>query len=610
MARVWQSGWETNSSAASSGEWQNGTTFDTVTVRSGTYSGKCDQDTQFQSSAFSLATIIARDYVRFSALPASTARTFMRIFSDDAQIDAKIRSDGKVEVVRVGQGTDGPGTAVLSAGVWYRFELKAVKGATGSIELRIDGVADITATSVNTGTTNYTSYVALGPPGEALSFYHDDAAVDDTNFPGAGSIIQLIPNGDGTLNSWTSDGSSPHFDSGDDWPGAADDDTTYLYAPNVTDGTANFDLTSTPADFDAAAVNAIFTLIRARKEESVGAGGFPTIPTVAAGRVLSVLATNPAGTHTSPDLSSLTKNSGDLLIAIVITYDGNSTNAEFSSWGGSFTEFGDFATTTTMGIGMAYKFSTGSETGTFTVTSADTSANDSAFFLLSIAGAHASTPPEAGSYVTGTSAAADPGSFNPSGWDAENTLWIAVCGSGETGTGGSYTGVASAPANYGNYADTGISADVVGGVEGAVAFRQLNAASEDVGTFSVDVSNARNAAAVIAVRPPVDTADTVDLYTQLRRSDESTAITNELTVVTTAPTSYTTYHKLMTGTGSHTKAQWDAARLAIRQDYTQSGTVDTTSRLRVTAVAVSVDYIPGAVASAQPNRLTLLGVGA
>lgn len=228
---------------------------------------------------------------------------------------------------------------------------------------------------------------------------------------------------------------------------------------------------------------------------------FPTIPTVAAGRVLSVLATNPAGTHTSPNLSSLTKNSGDLLIAIVIIYDGNSTNAEFSAWGGSFTEFGDFATTTTMGIGMAYKWSTGGETGTFTVTSADTSSSDSAFFLLSIAGAHDTTPPEGGSYATNTSAAADPAAFNPAGWGAEDTLWIAVGGSGETGTGGAYTGIASAPTNYSDYADSGISADAVGGVEGAVAFRQLNAASEDVGTFSVDISNARNAAAVIAVRP-------------------------------------------------------------------------------------------------------------
>jgi hypothetical protein len=228
---------------------------------------------------------------------------------------------------------------------------------------------------------------------------------------------------------------------------------------------------------------------------------FPTIPTVAASRVLTTTGTTCASGQTFPNLSSLTKNSGDLLIAIVIIYDGNSTNAEFSSWGGGFTEFVDQATTTTMGIGAAYKWSTGSETGTFTVTSADTSTNDYCTILLSIPGAHASTPPEGSTIANDTTAAASAPSFNPSGWDAEDTLWIAVGASGETSLTGSFTGVASAPANYTDYAQTGISADAIGGVEGAVAFRQLNAASEDAGAFSVDTSNAKNSALIIAVRP-------------------------------------------------------------------------------------------------------------
>lgn len=234
---------------------------------------------------------------------------------------------------------------------------------------------------------------------------------------------------------------------------------------------------------------------------------FPTIPTAAAGRVLTTTGTTCASGQTFGDLSSLTKNSGDLLIAIVFIYDGNSTNAEFSSWGGGFTEFGDFATTTTVSIGCAYKWSTGSETGTFTVTSADTSTNDYATILLSIPGAHASTPPEAGGYANGTNAAADPGSLNPSGWGTEDTLWIAVAGIGETSTSGTFTGATGAPSTYSDYADTGISADVVGGMEGAVAFLQSAAASVDPGTFTSDTSNSRWGAITIAVRPAPVTHD-------------------------------------------------------------------------------------------------------
>lgn len=229
---------------------------------------------------------------------------------------------------------------------------------------------------------------------------------------------------------------------------------------------------------------------------------FPTIPTVAAGRILFTLNTAGGATKTFPNLSSLTKNAGDLLLAICVEYDGHSTDAEFSAWGGGFSETGDRAGTATMAIGVAHKWSTGSETGTFTVTTADTSANDSVLILMSIPGAHATTPPEVS--VMTTSAAAPPAvgtALNPGAWASEDTLWIAVAGSGETGTGGSYTAITAAPTNYTDLAASGITADVVGGVNAAVAFRQLNAASEAPGAWTADTSNARGAALVIAVRP-------------------------------------------------------------------------------------------------------------
>jgi len=234
---------------------------------------------------------------------------------------------------------------------------------------------------------------------------------------------------------------------------------------------------------------------------------FPTIPTSGAGRIIAVQSVAETGTtHTSPDLSSLTKNAGDLLIAIVLLYDGNSSNAEFSSWGGSFTEFGDFATTTTLSIGCAYKFSTGSETGTFTVTSSGSA--KAAFFLMSIAGAHPSTIPEAGGYATGTNANANPGSLDPAGWGTEDTLWIAVVGTGEDATAGSFTSPSAAPANFTSMFTRAANDDVVGSINAAVAFRQNTAGSEDPGTFTNDTSNIRWGAITIAVRPVADVAVT------------------------------------------------------------------------------------------------------
>jgi hypothetical protein len=232
---------------------------------------------------------------------------------------------------------------------------------------------------------------------------------------------------------------------------------------------------------------------------------FPTIPTSGAGRVLATLNTVGGATKTFPNLSSLTKNAGDLLIAICVEYDGNSTNAEFSGWGGSFTEFVDQATTTGMAIGCAYKWSTGSETGTFTVTTADTSTSDSVMILLSIPGAHPSTPPEGGAIANGTAAAADAGALDPSGWGAEDTLWIHIGAGGEVSGTGSFTGVEAVPTNYNNSPfDSTITADAVGGVNVRLGFRQLNASSENPGAGTYDLTNARNAALLLAVRPAAD----------------------------------------------------------------------------------------------------------
>jgi hypothetical protein len=231
---------------------------------------------------------------------------------------------------------------------------------------------------------------------------------------------------------------------------------------------------------------------------------FPTIPTTGAQTLLTTNQSTATTTHQFPSLTTLAQAAGDLMIAVIVTYNGGAANAQFSAWGGGFTEFVDQSanSTTVQSIGAAYKFADGTETGTFTVTTA--SSTRSVMFLMTIPGAHGSTLPEATAKANGTGAAADPAALNPANWDAEDTLWIAVGVNGETSLTGSFTGITAAPTNYTGYLDSGIiGGDVIGALEGAVAFRQLNAASEDVGTFTLDVGAAGNSALVIAVRPVV-----------------------------------------------------------------------------------------------------------
>jgi len=230
---------------------------------------------------------------------------------------------------------------------------------------------------------------------------------------------------------------------------------------------------------------------------------FPTIPTTAGSTILTAGQADTTAARTFPSLTSLTKSAGDLLIAIVVAYQATTTNATFGTWGASFTEFLDVGSsaTPTMAIGAAYKFSTGSETGTFTVTQATAVTGHACMFLMAIPAAHASAPPEGGVFTSGTSSSTDPGSFAPR-WGSADTLWITVSGNGETSTTGSFTGQSAVPTNYTpSVFPSAITTDVVGGITAGVAFRQLTAASEDVGPWSLDTSNTRNSTATIAVRP-------------------------------------------------------------------------------------------------------------
>ena len=238
---------------------------------------------------------------------------------------------------------------------------------------------------------------------------------------------------------------------------------------------------------------------------------FPTIPTVGASRVVTGVQTGTSGTRTFPSLTGLTKNAGDMLIAIIACYQ-NSSGAGapggtvFSAWGASFTEFCDQMTTnaSTMAVGMAYKISDGTETGTFTVTQAATPTGEAAFILLSIAGASQTSAPEVTTIVDGTASAADPPNLSPS-WGSEDTLWFQLACNGETSLAGSFTGVTAMTA-LSDFAATAISSDSIGGVNAAVGFAQLASPSNNLATATVDTSNARNSNITVAVRqfiPPL-----------------------------------------------------------------------------------------------------------
>lgn len=211
-----------------------------------------------------------------------------------------------------------------------------------------------------------------------------------------------------------------------------------------------------------------------------------------------VVATTNSGNDTTGTSHTVTLPgsiaAGDLLIVIFAT-DGNPTVTWPSGWDQAANNL--LATTasgTANTLTCKQRIADGSEGASITVT---TSASEwTAWSTLRITGWHGTTVAEAGA-ATGASTTANPPSLNPTGWDVEDTLWIA-CSSRDTGGTDDDDNTAH-PASY-----TAIH-NVLGGTNaGAVNLttsRRDNAVSaEDPGTYTAPTSEDW-VAATISIRP-------------------------------------------------------------------------------------------------------------
>jgi hypothetical protein len=177
---------------------------------------------------------------------------------------------------------------------------------------------------------------------------------------------------------------------------------------------------------------------------------------------------------------------GDLAIA-VFAVDGNPT---ISNWPSGWTQAFLASQGVTTTLEVRYRILDGSESN-FTLTTSAT--QQSAHQWLLVRGHHATTALAASVSAVGTDTTPNSASLNPADWDVEDTHWLTVFGH----DGGDITATA-APTNYTNLV-TRESAGP-GGCGLAIARRELAAASDDPGTFTLSGSDDW-VAVTIAIRP-------------------------------------------------------------------------------------------------------------
>ena len=134
-----------------------------------------------------------------------------------SQVHLIVDGDGHFEVLNnVGSSVAGVGATTLVSGTWYYIEFKAtINSSTGSVYVRVNGSAEISATGLNLAASgnNYVNGIRLGNatfsfPGVNESYTDDFVLMDSSGstmngFQGPLRIYSVLPNSDVANAGWT-----------------------------------------------------------------------------------------------------------------------------------------------------------------------------------------------------------------------------------------------------------------------------------------------------------------------------------------------------------------------------------------------------------------------
>ena len=258
-----------------------------------------------------------------------------------------------------------------------------------------------------------------------------------------------------------------------------------------------------------------------------GGSAFPQVET-----------TNTSATTTSSTSHTVSLptgiQSGELLIAMLGGYEFTQSSPVDVSWPGGWTEFYEEDASVPnlhLAVAGAYRQADGTEGSSITVTTNFSVLAAHNTYRISGAADPADQPPEAATIAyTDTASGIDPPSLTPTG-GAKNYLWLAVAGWRRTGV--------NEIVNPGSY--TGGIEDSSGGSSSGTRLRslsrQLNAASENPSTFTLDGNSERRVGATIAVHPADSSVDlTVRVHHTATDGTGATLITSASTTIDSGTT--------------------------------------------------------------------------
>lgn len=208
----------------------------TKAFNAGRFGGQCLSNSRYVGSGLVSSVALpstATTMIVGWAQNSMSATTYFEILTAANAVVASVRNNaGNPAVYNAAGSLVATGTSGAVTG-WHYYELKIiVNGASGSCELRVDGIEDIAATTGNFGSTAIGAIGLFINAGTALNI--DDIYVLDTTgdaptntFLGDVRVTTVMPTEPGTYSQWTPNGAAANWDCVND-PPPADSDTTYI----------------------------------------------------------------------------------------------------------------------------------------------------------------------------------------------------------------------------------------------------------------------------------------------------------------------------------------------------------------------------------------------
>jgi hypothetical protein len=293
MARLYQSGFELNSSKEFTLQSGAAATIDSSVKRTGAYSGKIASLSSATRAGFvvcftgvSNGPFFFRVYLRITTLP-SGDNTILSLINGTALTSTiaaciKLKSNGTLILCNATGTQIGSASPVLSTGTQYLIEFKYDKSpSAGSqvLEAKLNGT--VFATDSTLTITNQVQSLVMGGNLQAESqttgtWYFDDIAINDSSgsnqngYPNKGAILHVQPNGAGDNTGFTIAGSSPAATNyGSVNEVAPDDAVTLVEATGIN----TIDDYTVPAFTDIGATDNIFTVTVGIRFSHPTAGG-------------------------------------------------------------------------------------------------------------------------------------------------------------------------------------------------------------------------------------------------------------------------------------------------------------------------------------------------